>query len=329
MIKRVLIIVGLLMLFSLTALWFITGGTKNVSRIANSLGSPIDLITGGESGYSIRLPWQPEELTIGADLSQYESADGRSVPTTPEEIQRQADDLQREINQAKTFGTPSPFKSMVTLSGRESPVDGSALEEYIFVHASGANTAPVSLSGWSLQSVLTGKRVPLPAASNLFVLGVVNPVTSVSLNPGQTAVVISGASPVGVSFRENMCSGYLAQFQTFVPDIERACPDPKNAMPKIPENLQRYGAACFEFVDNLTSCTFPGHTPSSLSSACKAFVTNTYTYNGCVNMYQYRTDFRKDVWRLFLNSTAPLWSNSHDIIRLLDAGGRTVDVLTY
>jgi hypothetical protein len=46
-------------------------------------------------------------------------------------------------------------------------------------------------------------------------------------------------------------------------------------------------------------------------------------------MYQYRTDFRKNTWRLFLGVNELLWNNQHDVIRLLDASGRTVDVLVY
>jgi hypothetical protein len=331
MIKRVLIILAVFMAVSLIGLWFVTGGVGKIKRVASSMGSPIDFFTSEGGGiFSIRLPWQPEELSLGADLSQYAEGEEQYDPQDLGAMQSRTDEIQREINEAKTFGDPSPYKGKVTLSNRESSPEGTPAEEYIVVRASSANTAPVSLSGWSLQSILTAKRVQLPPASSLFVLGVVNPVTHISLAPGQVAIVNTGASPVGVSFRENTCSGYLAQFQSFYPDIERSCPDPSHALPQIPENLQRYGAACTEFVNNLQSCTYPrNNLPATLSPACKAFVTNTYTYNGCVTLYQSRVDFKKDTWRLFLGVIEPLWNNSHDIIRLLDADGRTVDVLTY
>lgn len=332
MIRRVLIILIIFMVIALAALWLITGGVGRISRAAHSLGNPINLIVGNgtDTSYSIHLPWQPTELNLGEDISKYGTSDGQSTSLTAEQIQNQTDDLQKQINDAKNFGTPSPYKDKVQISDRESPDGSTALQEYIVVQASSGNTGPVLLSGWSLQSVLTGKRVPLPPASSVFVLGVVNPVTSVSLNPGQSAVVSTGASPVGVSFRENMCSGYLTQFQNFSPDIEQSCPDPKNTLSETPENLQRYGAACFTYIESVDSCRFPGSIlPSNLSAACKAFITTAYTYNGCVNTYQFRTDFRKNSWRLFLGSSAPLWNNDHDIIRLLDGEGRTVDVLKY
>jgi hypothetical protein len=325
MIKRVLYILLIFMVISLVALWFYTGGVGKITNAAKSLGNPLN----GDN-YTIHLPWEPAKLSIGADVSKYVT--DNSSPDTPnaEEIQSQADDLQNKINQAKTFGDPSPDKGKVRISDRESPDGGTSAEEYIVLSADNLGTGPVLLSGWSLQSVLTGRRAALPPASSLFILGVVNPVTSVSLNPGQTAIVSTGASPVGVSFRENSCSGYLSQFQTFNPDLDQSCPDPKSAIPETPENLQRYGASCFTYIESVNSCKFPGSIlPPDLSVACRSFITTTYTYNGCVNMYQFRTDFRKDQWRLFLQSSQPLWNETHDIIRLLDGEGRTVDVLKY
>lgn len=332
MIKRILIVLFIFMVIALASLWLITGGVGKISNAARSLGNPLSLIVGNgtDTGYSIHLPWQPTNLDLGTDISQYSDGQGQTDTQTVDQIQSQTDDIQKQINDVKKFGTPSPYKGEVTLSDRETPDGSTPLNEYIVLSASSDNTAPILLSGWSLQSVLTGKRVALPRASSLFILGVVNPITSVSLNPGQSAIVSTGASPVGVSFRENVCSGYLAQFQTFTPDLTNECPDPSGALPQIPENLQRYGASCFTYVQSLPSCRFPGSIlPSDLSAACKAFITNTFTYNGCVNMYQYRTDFKKDSWRLYLGVTVPLWNNAHDIIRLLDGEGRTVDVLSY
>jgi hypothetical protein len=311
-------------------LFFLTGGWSKLSRAAGSLSNPLSLIFGnGTSTYSIQLPWQAS-LTQGPDISQYtgqEQVDGqRQVSDT----QQESESLLQQTYDAKSFGDPSPYRGEILLSNRTSDPEAGASGEYIEMHASSANSAPVQITGWSLQSVLSGARVAIPPASSLFILGVVNPVRAVLLNPGASAIVNTGVSPVGVSFRENVCSGYLAQYQTFSPDLENYCPDPKSAMPEIPENLQRYGASCFTFVQSLSSCRFPGSAlPSTLSSACRSFVVSTYSYNGCVNMYQFLAGFNKNSWRLFIGSPSPLWNSEHDIIRLLDAEGRTVDVLTY
>ncbi|MDP3645638.1 MAG: hypothetical protein Q8R25_00945 [bacterium] len=326
MIKRILIILCIFMVLALVGLWFVTGGFGRASRASGTLSNPVEYILSGKFfGGGIRLPWQPESLTEGPDISRYGSGENDTDELLGG-IQDETDAVRQSMYDVKVFGDPSPYRGQITLSGKSSSSDG----EYIQVHAHSANTGPITITGWYLQSVLTGVRVPLPPGASLFVLGVVNPVTSVSLNPGSVTIVNTGLSPVGVSFRENVCSGYLAQYQTFVPDLDNACPDPKNALPEIPENLQRYSASCFTYVQNLSSCRFPGNTlPNSLSSACKSFIVNTYSYNGCVNLYQFRTNFKKDSWRLFLGSRLALWNSDHDIIRLLDASGRTVDVLKY
>jgi hypothetical protein len=48
-----------------------------------------------------------------------------------------------------------------------------------------------------------------------------------------------------------------------------------------------------------------------------------------MNAYGGSASFGLNTWRLYLNAYGELWSNSHDVIRLLDAEGRTVDSLTY
>ncbi|MDP2649100.1 MAG: hypothetical protein Q8P19_04365, partial [bacterium] len=69
--------------------------------------------------------------------------------------------------------------------------------------------------------------------------------------------------------------------------------------------------------------------PAGISGTCRSFLANVLTYNGCVNVSKGGEVFASSSWRIFLNRTAELWSNSHDVIRLLDSEGRVVDVLSY
>lgn len=328
MIRRILIVLAVFMAVSLIALWVFTGGIGRIINAARTFTNPLDVIFGERTVdfVSLKLPWQPDDLQLGADISQYTDSHGADT----QDSQQSIDDAIRAMNDAKTFGDPSPYRGSVRLFGRNSYSDTDAREEYIQIQASTANTAPVSLSGWSIQSIATGLRFPLPPAATLFVAGSVNPALPVRLDPGAVVIVNSGASPVGVSFRENVCSGYLSQFQQFTPSIDASCPDPRNALPQLPENIRRYGASCFAFVQRLQSCQFPqGNLPTDLSLECANLIRNTFTYNGCVNLYQSRSEFERDIWRLFLNVNNPLWKSSHDVIRLLDAEGRTVDILKY
>lgn len=347
MIRRILIVLAIFIGVSLIALWFLTGGVGRVQRASNAMSNPLAILFGGESPGLLQfsLPWQPKDLTLGADLSEYSSYTGASdepystdsardayqdTQSNVMEIQGEIDAIRESIADSRTFGDPSPYRGMVRIADRMSPVQGSAEDEYLKLEASHSNTAPVDVSGWSIQSVASGKILLLPRAARLFVAGAVNAAGTVLLDPGASALVNTGLSPTGVSFRENVCSGYLSQFQRFAPDIERTCPSPADALPMTPENLKTFRSSCFSYVNSIPPCSFPlGKTPSSVSVQCADFARDTFSYNGCVQRYQFRADFLRPQWRLFLNAPRPQWGFEHDIIRLLDKQGRTVDVLKY
>ena len=336
MIRRILFILFIFMLIALLGVWLLQGGVQKIKSAAQSISDPIGFLfgTGSSTGTMITLPWQIE-MPQGADLSEYtEGSNGTDQNQTPADryadIASQYNTIKQDVVDAKTFGTPSPYRGKVTIQGTGSANESDPKLEYIELHASSANTSPVEMAGWSLQSAVTGLRVRIPPAASLFYMGVVNPVHERSPDPDARVIINSGMSPVGVSFRENICTGYLQQFQNFSPDLNRACPSPQDALPLTAENIQRYGDACLDFVPSLSRCTFPDKTlPSDLSFACKTFIVNTLSYNGCVNMYLYKPSFYIDLWRIYLGYGRELWRNTHDVIRLLDADGRTVDVLTY
>src|SRR3989344_1589368 len=102
---------------------------------------------------------------------------------------------------------------------------------FIQLPASDINSASVSIAGWSLQSAVSGARAAVPQAAPLFVLGIVNSVQGISLEPGASVVLTTAASPVGTSFRENRCIGYLNELQIFTPELSGSCPTPSEALP--------------------------------------------------------------------------------------------------
>src|SRR3989344_2077555 len=109
---------------------------------------------------------------------------------------------------------------MVTLS-QAAATESATAHEYLELDAREGISA-VSLTGWSLQSMVSGVRIPIPGAATPFIIGIVNQLPPVVLAPGQTALVVTGASPVGVSFRENRCTGFLEQVQSFDPALANA-----------------------------------------------------------------------------------------------------------
>jgi len=337
MLRNVLIGFAVAVVIILILVWLITGGVGKTIEVAQNIFKPFTSLVSGDTSGGFRLPWQPEivvqgpEVSGNADTESAEDVETGDVPDPASELsstQREYEALQAQIREAQTFGNPSPYRGQVfiTQDGGDSE---SGADEYVGVNAAQENTTPTNITGWSLQSALTGVRAFIPRGVNVFLVGAVNAQEDVYLNPGASAIISSSPSPVGTSFREHMCTGYLGSVQTFVPQLEANCPSPESTLPQTPENLRTYGDGCFDYVQQLPRCTFPLSPPPTVSPACRIFLANNLSYNGCVQNNKYKTGFIENSWRIYLSAGGELWRDTHDIIRLLDKEGRTVDVITY
>jgi hypothetical protein len=315
----------------LLIVWVLNGGLGKLFGSFKDFSFTGATATSSQEGGGFALPWQPsnifpyitEEYGVVTPGSEPQEAPGTKTPSEYEQLMQGGAD-------PKTYGNPSPlFRHIRISAGYANTAASDPAQEYFNLEASYDNTAPISLTGWSLQSAVSGIRVPLSLAAETFRVGEVNMLEDVSLPPGGSATVVSGISPVGVSFRENKCTGYLAQFQTFEPSLSAHCPAPSDELPLSEENLVRYGEECVSFARTLPSCTLPQHVPTSLSPTCRTFVQTAFSYNGCVDRHSSKSDFATNSWRLYLGSRRELWKNEHDAVRLLDAEGRTVDVYVY
>lgn len=201
--------------------------------------------------------------------------------------------------------------------------------EYVEISVSQDAGAPVNISGWTLLSDATSNTVVIPKGTEVPTSGVVNATQDIVLTPGKRAIIVSGSSPIGASFRENKCIGYFSTFQQFSPSLPQNCPTPSD------ELSTYYGAgyirdvACIEAVNKLPRCQVTLSPPANLSGVCQNFMIQYLNYNGCVGAHQNDADFRGDVWRVYLNRTTPLWRTRYEIVKLLDANGKTVDAFGY
>ena len=331
MIRRILIVSGILIVIGLIALWIVSGGFGKVWRQAGTLTGGGLFGSASSTGFGFRLPWQPT-FTMpqiqASDQTDQTSNTSQNASGNLSSSEQQYESLNSQAAQAKDFGTPSPFRGHVSITN-DAGATQSFPDEYIGLSATSDLTAPVDITGWSLQSVVTGVRVYIPRGAANFLMGAVNAQDDIALNPGAVALVSSVYSPVGTSFRENMCSGYLGQLQRFSPSLSSECPNPSDYLPLNADNIRTYGDTCFDFIRSLSSCEAPLSIPPSVSPACAAFAANTFSYNGCVTANRYKSTFANDNWRIYLGASSELWRNTHDVIRLLDASGRTVDLLSY
>jgi len=345
MIIRIIIAFLIFLLVAILAVFLMSGAIEEIAERKNSFENPLAFLFEERSATSspFNLSLDPIEVpaiklsdAFGEDvfISADPSTAGNKEERLREELivqERRYDALVAQLEEAKQFGEPSPRRGEIEFSfysgGTMAKIPS---EEYVRITANAQNTAPINISGWSLQSVISGTRVFIPTGVKTFTMGGAGNSGDIYLDPGGSAVIVSGASPVGVSFKENSCTGYLEQFQTFTPLLGAECPLPSDELPATIENIRHYGNECLDFVETLPQCTLYLKTfPNELSSQCQTFVKEALTYNGCVARHQWRPSFEGNNWRIFLAQSLELWNNSRDVIRLLDEKGRTVDVLSY
>ncbi|MFA6158533.1 MAG: hypothetical protein WC763_02805 [Candidatus Paceibacterota bacterium] len=299
-------------------IWIFTGGAQRSPVQAPYIKAPAPLDTGETYGKAyikgtsdgkttLNLPKAPAEIVLNAEQSI------RDFFTQPSDAQK--------------IHSSTLLSKTLSLDGTAGAKSSVAQEEYLRILAAPQAVATTSLAGMRIKDSAYDTNVTLPQAANLPILGAPYLNTDVLLPPASRAIVTSGRSPIGTSFRVNICTGYLNQFQTFTPDLRQDCPEPLDEL-KASGPYQE--ASCQDFVKELPRCrAFNGTFPGGLSAACRAFVTQNLNYNSCAQRNEGSEGFYKDEWRLFLDQTSELWRNSQEVIRLVDPKGNSIDAITY
>ncbi|NBV76923.1 hypothetical protein EBR66_02060 [bacterium] len=210
MIRKILwwMLWGVLILFGVV--WLVGGGITQVRGKAadwkrifgtplpaasttndGSPGGIIGMFSNPEAGTWFQLPWQPQ-LPSGPIATTSDDIITETSPTLEEQLSEEV----------KTFGAPTRRVARIM---QVIPSDNTK-REYVMLQA----VEPVSLSGWSLQSVSTGARYVLPRATNELRFGTVNQPAPIALEPSGTVMVVTGVAPFGISYRTNDCTDTLS-----------------------------------------------------------------------------------------------------------------------
>jgi len=220
----------------------------------------------------------------------------------------------------------SIYKDSVRIQNVYSARESDPNKEFIAIEAPIWNKETVVVTGWSLKTA-TGRSVVIGRGANVFRQGVINEEDVIGLSSGERLYVVSGRSPLGVAFHENMCSGYLAQYQSFTPAINNHCPTATEDLWK--RNLASDNS-CSSFAASVPSCTTPRNLfLYDLSQSCTVYAQTDLTYNGCVALHKNDFDFFRDGWYFYIGDNKEVWSNVGGLVRLYDADGRLVDSLIY
>lgn len=306
-------------LLGLAALWFFSGGAEREIARAGIYLKPLAPI---DSGQAYGSKYLSEATSKKATLA---------LPEAPADVVKNAEEsvmgfFEDAQSAAKIHGV-SLLSKTLTIDGIAGAQITSPEREYIRIILPASASKPEKLSGLIVKSGALGTEAIIPDATVMPLQGVVYRTEPTTLNPGDRAIITTGRSPLGTSFEVNTCSGYLNQFQEYVPDLRRDCPTPLS-------ELRLAGpydeSMCRDFVDNIPRCTTARTAPpSTLSSSCRTFIVEKLTYNSCVLRHQNDVGFLTGEWRIFLGKTEELWKNKQEIIRLVNAKGETLDAITY
>ncbi len=290
------------------AAWVATGGPTRPISSAGLFITPVTRPGEESQGYRLLAPANP------IDTSSYpkQIAGGSATISSGKDLY------------ARNAGTnASAYRSVYLERSTVGPASDNPNEEYVSIVNSGDSA--VTITGWRLTSSATGESAVIPSGTELFHSGMVNVETRTALKPGDKAIVVTGRSPVGESFRENMCTGYLAQYQSFSPPLAQECPTASAEVETSYQGSDKY--ACTDSTTSIPRCAVV--TSSHVTGACGTFLQNTLNYNACTALHQKETDFPLPTWHIFLNRSLELFAKGRETITLYDGTGKTVDSFSY
>ena len=315
-------IIGFILFFF--AAWVASGGPNKPISFAGPYITPVTTISTTQTGYGT-LPTGTQTIT--------------ATKSSISNLQAQVNGLNKQVQDAKLFGTPSPYKGQVTISWGSSLGTADPKQEYITLKASYNAPPNIPISGWKLMRVSNDTTVTIPQGQELFMPNS-SATLPIVLHPNDVAVINSGESPIGKSFRENECLGYYTKGTTFNPYLSQSCPSPKDDYDAHYPNNSYKDDTCYTLLQRTYSCTIPEET-TSLSNSCYQFIDQYLNYPGCVANHKTDAQFWGGTWRIYLNRGAattrqndvryygPVWKQTHDAIKLLDQEGKTVDLYEY
>lgn len=194
--------------------------------------------------------------------------------------------------------------------------------EYIVLEFNPISNTPAILSNFYLEND-AGLKIEFPKAAHLPAQGAVNETSEIKIEGENLVVLSTGKSPIGVSFQENKCTGYLGQFQNYYPALENSCPTQGDTIARHEVGLL---PECEQYVRSLPACETKLYDfPEPIAPSCQAIIRSYVHYNACTEVHKNDPDFYLPVWRLYLNSKSEVWEEN-DTIKLFDQSGKLLDI---
>lgn len=199
-------------------------------------------------------------------------------------------------------------------------------KEYIEIKLSSKSKSKILLSGLRLKGDY-GLDLSIGEGVYLYWPGITNTEEPIFLEPGGVAIITTGQSPIGYSFRVNKCTGYFEQFQDFYPSLSKDCIYPKDE--DLPSGQGGLDDECLDYIDTLSRCEAVESMPEYLSSQCQEYVSTKINYKSCVETHRNDSDFYENEWRIFLNRNEEMWKEKRETIELFDQSGNLIKSISY
>lgn len=297
--------IGIFILIGLLVIAFVSGGkifTNDRDHDRNVKGTVVY-----DSDY-VDAPLFPDNTSSKPRQSRAETLD---------DIENQLEEVREEIEAARA----SVYAGIITMNVSKPNTP----DEYITLSVRGGAKTPINITGWTIRSTYTGKKLVIGTGSPLLQFSQIQPIL---LNKGDKAIVYSDKGS-RTSFKINKCTGYFEQDRDYVPALAKKCPKLESQI--FPFTPLYTEDRCIDYVQTIPRCFEPDEDdiPHNISNACENFVEQYASYEGCVNTYRNDSDFYGKEWRVYSNAGRMLWRDDREQLEVLDTAGKVVDSITY
>lgn len=245
-------------------------------------------------------------------------------------VERDVSQVAKDVKTLEENKNASVYKGMIDLQSISHSYNNDPANEYIHITASSQNKKNIKITNWTLRSISTGNSISIGKGTYLFFGDGQDRSTTqdILMTPGDIAYINTGRSPLGVSFKTNICSGYHNQFLQFNPYLSTNCPLARNEKNNIPPTVKN--DSCFDMLDNFPQCRIQTASfPIGTSPECSNFITKTMNYRACVDLHRNDIGFYKNEWRIYLERSDSLWKTRRETVELIDELGKIVDSYSY
>lgn len=312
-------------LFALFCFWLLSGGYNSNFAKGGPFLHPLGPLGSGFSYGNIRdfnlIPKGNFSLGSSNPIDSIKNAND------PQSIEREIEKISAEIKKAQDAAVASPYKGLITLRVGNW-YGNTASSEYLKLVASRDLQGKVLITGWSVRSAITYKNAQIGKAAPLPFTDQTNQEDPIFISAGDTVYINTGRSPIGISFKTNLCTGYFGQFQEFTPQLSTDCP--RVVDEKHPNIANDFLDACEDYLSGMASCKIQvGSLPQSIGPDCNSFISTKINYPTCLLNHKNDFGFYKPEWRVFLKQDTRLWKDRREVIQLFDNKGKIVDTVSY